>query len=274
MKHMMLREPDRQLLLHLHDHLYLSREFISKYIYTDYKSPTSIYKRLDTLRSNGYIKSFSLQVDPNNHHPSNVYTLTKFGVDAVENLRGSVHWQPEWSKYPPHSWLHSLMIAEVVKSYEFKGWNLGIEVKEFIPEARAQFDFETGGRKAYLKPDGIMVLGKSGTERGMGVMIEMERSYAKKERTLRKIDQYNEFFSRLDELQGKYERKVAFDVFIQGWKVLFIAGTEAKMHKLLRDMAEETPEVTTLVAFKGDIERDPFGAIYRDVTDPDNLVTL
>lgn len=274
MKHMMLREPDRQLLLHLHDYLYLSREFIAKYIYHEYKAGNSIYKRLDTLRKNGYIKVFSLQVDEHNHHPSNVYTLTKFGVDEVANLRGTVHWKPEWSTYPPHSWRHSMMIAESVKSYEFKGWNLGLEVKEYVPEARAQFDFEKAGRKAVIRPDGIMVLGKKGSEHGVGIMIEMERSYAKKERTIRKIDQYNEFFSRQEELMKTYERKVAFDCFVRGWKVLFIAGTEAKMHKLLKDMADENPEVQVLVAYKGDIERDPFGAIYRDVTDPEELITL
>lgn len=278
MKYMNLREEDHQLLLQLHDFVYLHKDFIEKYIYTRYTGSHSIYRRLSKLVDSGYIKAFLLPINHTDHRPSKVYTLTKFGVDTVEQLRGLVHWNAQWSTQPPPWYQHQLMLAETVKSYELEAPSIGLEVKQWISEARAFYEFPAinsmNKQKAMIRPDGILNIGTPESDKSMGLMLEMERSYTSKERTIRKIDQFNEFFSRQDELMEGYKRKVAFETKVTAWKIIFIGGTEAKANKLLRDLEGETSKVPVLVASKEAIGREPFAAIYRDIREPETFVTL
>ena len=278
MKYMTLREEDHQLLLQLHDFVYLHKDFIEKYIYTKYTGSHSIYRRLSKLAEAGYIKPFLLPINHSDHRPSNVYTLTRFGVETVEQLRGVVHWNAQWSSQPPPWYQHQLMLAESVKSYELEAGNIGLEVKQWISEARAFFEFpainSANKQKAQIRPDGILNIGAKGSEKSMGLMLEMERSYTSKERTIRKIDQFNEFFSRKGELMDDYLRKVAFETEVTGFKIIFIGGTEAKANKLLRDLEGESSHVPVLVASKEAILREPFAAIYRDIRDPEKYTIL
>lgn len=274
MRYIALREEDRQLLLHLHNFIYLHREFIEKYVFHTYENTDSVYRRLRTLEEAGYIKAFMLPISDFDHRPSKVYTLTMFGVDIVEQMRGVVHWNRRWTTQVPPWYQHQLMIAEMVKSYELKAESVGIELKEWVTEARAFYEFpdlnEGNKSKKRIRPDGILVIGKPDSNKNMGIMIEMERSYATREKTLRKIEQFNEFFSRREELLSKYDRKVGFEYPIVGWKILFIGGNEAKAKKLLRDLkGQEDSEVPILVTSRQEANISPYGAIYRDLSAPD-----
>lgn len=276
MKYMNLREEDRQLLLQLHDFIYLHKDFIEKHILNSYTGSHSIYRRLRDLEKAGYIKSFMLPINHDDHRPSKVYTLAKLGADTVRELRGIVHWNAQWSTLPPPWYMHQLMLAESIKSFEIHAADQGLRVKEWISEARAYHEFpainSTTKQKAQIRPDGILVIGNNDVS--LAIMIEMERSYTTKEKTLRKIEQFNEFFSRADELMEGYTRKVGFDEEINGWKILFIGGTEAKAFKLIKDLKEDASEVPVLVASKKDIDENPFDKIYVDVRNPEEMTNL
>ena len=168
------------------------------------------------------------------------------------------------------------MLAESIKSFEIHAHEKGLRVKEWISEARAYYEFpainSTTKQKAKIRPDGILVIGNDNVS--LAIMIEMERSYTTKEKTLRKIEQFNEFFSRADELMEGYVRKVGFDTEISGWKILFIGGTESKAHKLVKDLKDDASEVPVLVASKQAIEQNPFENIYTDVRTPDEKTNL
>lgn len=281
MKYVTLKEEDRQLLLHLHDFIYLHRQFVEKYIYEHYENVDSVYRRLRTLEEAGYIKAFMLPINDFDHRPSKVYTLTMFGVDIVEQMRGVTHWNRRWTTQAPPWYQHQLMIAELVKSFELKAHDVGLEFKEFVSEPRSFYEFKNKGdsgkqkQKKCIRPDGIIILGKpERDDMNLAYMIEMERSYAKREKTLRKIEQYNEFFSRYDELSDKYDRKVGFDHPIRAWKVLFIGKDESRSRKLLRDLKGESIEVPVLVASRQEINAIPYDRIYRDIKFPDELTTL
>lgn len=277
-KHMVLKEEDKQLLLHLHDFIYLDIAFIAEHIYKGYTGEHSFYRRLSKLEECGYVKAHMLQARDGDKRLSKVYTLTKFGVDEVFELRGLVHWRSEWSHNPPNSYKHQLLIADSVKSYQDQAEQNGLEVKEWVTEARAFYDFpltNTSRKKSTaIRPDGILVLGRPDQENGYGFFIEMERSYSPKERTIRKIEQYNEFFNRREELMDSYKRKVAFDSDVNSFKIVFIGGTDAKAEKLLRDLAGETSALPILIAPRSAVESNPYGAIYRDTRKPEEYITL
>lgn len=276
MGYITLKEEDRQLLLHLHDFIYLHRDFIDKYIFHSYDNVNSVYRRLRILEEAGYIKDFMLPINDFDHRPSKVYTLTMFGVDIVEQMRGVVHWNRRWTTNVPPWYQHQLLIAEVVKSYELKAKDVGLELKEWVTEARAFFEFadinqSNKSSKTRIRPDGILVIGKPDSDQNIGLMLEMERSYAKREKTLGKMMQYNEFFSRSEELLPKYDRKLAFDYPVAGWKILFISGNEAKSKKLLRDLRgeEEHAEVPVMITTRQEANAFPYDAIYRYLSNPE-----
>lgn len=277
MEYLSLREEDEQLLLHLHDFIYLDKQFITDYIYTSYINKLSVYRRLSALKNAGYIKVFLRQIDNTDHRPSNLYTLTKFGVDTVEQMRGVSHWRQEWTADTPVWWRHTLMIAYAVKQFEIHAEKHGLIFHEWIPEPRAAFEYptiNTAKSKTSIRPDGILVIGTEGSTERMGIFIEMERSYSTRERTIRKIDQFNEFLSRRDELMDDYQYKVAFNEPVTSWVILFIGATEAKTNKILRDISNVNTTLPVLVACKEDIHEDPYDSIYRDTRHPDTYTTL
>lgn len=277
MKALLLRNEDYKLLLELHTFVYLHRQFIEKHIYNNYAGHHSVLRRLRALEEAGFIKSWFLQINDSDTRTSKVYTLARAGVEQVEELRGLVHWSTEWTAKPARWYRHQLLIAEAVKSYELQAENHGLELKEFITEPRAFFEYPAAShankKKTSIRPDGCLVLGPPGGA-AFGFFIEMERSYSSKEVTLRKVDQYNEFFSRHEELMANYQRKVAFEQAVDSFKIIFIGGTQAKTEKLLKELHGESSLVPIVVAAHEDVLVNPYGAIYRDSRDPENYITL
>lgn len=275
MGHIALREDDRKLLLHLHDFIYSDKKFIDEHIYTSYTHANSSYNRLAQLVKEGYLRAFLLQLEDHHTKTSHVYTLGQLGAEQVEEMKGISHFKSGYltGRAKPF-WKHQLLLAESVKAFEVAAAQneQGVQLKKYINEPRAFHEYPSmkgTKQKEVIRPDGIMVLGN---EKGnLGIMIEMERSNSDKERTIRKIDQFNNFFARAlehPEFMDEYQRKVAFDERVDGWKILFIAADETKANKILRDLEDEHPQVPVLVASKQAIEENPFGDIYREPRDP------
>jgi hypothetical protein len=306
MKYLPLDEQDRQLLLHLHKFIYLSKEFIDKYIYVleieneETLAPEEIerlqrnneknnYRRLSTLEKAGYITSFALPIKEGHKRPSNVYTLQKFGVDNVEQLTGAVHWNAKWSIQPPPWYPHTLTLSEVAKSFETHA--SGIVVKEWIAEAKAYYQFfekKVGSKDSIshkIRPDGIMVLGKPDKDgelssNNIGVFMEMERSYASRTSLIGKIDQYNHFFDRSNEEKyaermKKYDRHVGFEHPISHWMILFIGNNGSMAKRIVqKHLRDEKCLVPLKVASKDDLLVNPFGKVYRALGNPNELTGL
>lgn len=274
MNYVHLTEEDRELLINLHSFIYLHRDFIREHIYSHLGSMNTFYRRLRQMEDAGYIKAFNAPASSSDRKPSKIFTLTKFGVDMVYELKGITHWNNRWTRQLAPFYQHQLLIAEVVKAFENKAEEAGLEFKEWVTEARAFYEYTDKGEKKVrkLRPDGIIVIGKKGSEQCLGLMIEMERSYSTREKNLRKMEQYNEFFVRKNELLTKYDRKVGFEYPVQHFKVLFIGADESKTKKTLRDLRgeEKGAEISVMVTSFDEVLEAPYGSIYRYLSDPEN----
>jgi len=279
MKYLSLSEQDQQLLLHLHNHIYLSRDFIDKYIYTD-EHEVTVYRRLGKLAKAGYIATFSVPIKAGSGRPSNIYTLAKLGVDTVEQMTGVVRWQDKWSYQPPVWYMHTLNLAEVVKSFETRAPEKGLVVKEFISEAKGHFKYKEKNditskqaENHVIRPDGILVLGPPDKDENWGIMLEMERSYADRSATIRKINQYEHLFDDSNEEKyakrmKEFDQKVGFEHPVSEWMILFIGDNGSMGKRILRQLKDTPCETTVLVAAKEDLLNDPFGEVYRSLDAP------
>jgi hypothetical protein len=307
MKYLPLDDQDIQLLLDLHKFIYLSKEFIDQYIYVlevenketvdsaeierlQRNNEKNNYRRLSTLEKAGYIVSFALPIKKGHKRPSNVYTLQKFGVEVVDQqLKGDAHWQHKWSIQPPPWYMHALSLAEVVKSFETHAPLANLVVKEHLPEARVHFKFyeKKAGSKDItphmIKPDGVMVLGhpdKDGELSGnIGIMMEMEKTYADRSTFIRKIEQYNKFFDKQDEEKHKdrmkkFEHSAGLEFPVKAWMILFIGNNEKMALRVLRHLRDHKSEEPLKVASKDDLLVNPFGKVYRALGKPNELTTL
>ena len=296
-KFLTLLEEDEKLLLHLHQHVYLSREFIAKHIYSRKKKDAetdeeklvkaheiSVFRRLAQLMKAGYITKFALPISPGSGRPSNVYTLAPFGVDTVENLTGIVHWQKKWC-YEPQIWyLHALALADVVKSFELKAPPGAMEVKQFISEAKGHFIYHekdgTKDERHVIRPDGILIIGHPDTEeKNMGIMVEMERTYADKTGTIRKLNQYNHFFGgagteKYKNRMEQFDREAGLEHPVKEWRILFIGNTEKMAKRILTQLKGLTSIEPLRSASKDDLIEDPYRKVFRWLSQPDQLKGL
>lgn len=297
MKFLTLSEQDRQLLLHLQRHIYLSKEFIDTYIYNDPNDEAavkaherSVYRRLNKLEEADYIISFPVPIKKNSKRPSNIYTLTKFGVDIVKEMTGDelLYWQSKWSLEPQIWYMHTLTLAEVVKNFEIKAPKAFV-VKEFIPETRAHYDYyetENGQPKRHcIRPDGILVIGPPNSDENWGLMLEMERSYGSRAGSLRKLAQYNHFFRGVNsdkeyeykayqERMAEFDLKIAFEhpVDIDSWRILFIGNNDSMGDNIINShLRGQQSEVKLVAAPKDAIINTPYENVYRSLEEPEVL---
>jgi len=293
-KFLTLLEEDEKLLLHLHQHVYLSREFIEKHIYSRKKKDAetdeekvvkaheiSVFRRLSQLVKAGYITKFPLPITPGSGRPSNVYTLAQFGVDTVEDMTGIVHWQKKWC-YEPQIWyMHALALADVVKSFEVNAPPGTMKVKQFISEAKGHFQYyEKDGIKNVrhvIRPDGILIIGHPDTEeKNMGIMVEMERTYADKTGTIRKLNQYNHFFGgagteKYKNRMEKFDREAGVEYPVKEWRILFVGDTESIGNRILNQLKGLSSIAPLRTASKEDLLENPYRKVYRRLTSPDEL---
>ncbi|MCQ6288118.1 MULTISPECIES: replication-relaxation family protein [Bacillus cereus group] len=270
-KYLVLSDQDKELLVKLHDFVYLDSDFIVEYVLTKYYGKPAVMHRLRTLEDAGYIKSFTVPIEFATK-PVNVYTLTTFGVEIVEQIQGIVKWNRHWTTKLAPWYQHQLMLNRIVAWYQREADNYDLEVKDWIPESRATWQY-TKNKPDVIKPDGLMIIGPKGSKDNLGLFIELERSIAKRQNTVQKVIRYNDFLIRGQELLEDYDIHVGFEAPVTDWRVLFIGGNAPNTIKTIRDIlsVEEKEKyklsIPVLVASRGDIEQDPFGAIYHYVLD-------
>lgn len=277
---MILTTEDEQLFMDIHTHIYLDFEYIRMKNYPNHKEK-SIYARLAKLEKENYIKSERHPVASirgkrrRSGNGSNIYTLDKFGVEMVRELRGEVHWNYKWSNRVATFVYHSLMLAHVeCAMLEQSKTDIPIGMKEWINEARGTFQYDKN-KSAVIRPDGLAVIGlKNRIEGNYGLFLEMERTYGTKEVIEKKLRRYNDFLSR-EESVKKYDRYAGLTYPIEKWRLIFIAGNEGRQKELLRYMKEmESPNVPVYVVMFEEVLQNPFGAIYRNIGNPNEKVRL
>ncbi|MEI4615994.1 replication-relaxation family protein [Bacillus cereus] len=296
MSYIMLSEEDHELLLALHLHIYLDIEYIADKCYPNY-AKTALYRRLKRMEEAAYIRHEYLPIPSvrgqkrKSGRPINVYTLTKFGVEIVRELRGMVHWNARWTDRVATFVYHSLMLAHTeLAMYSYSEKETPYELKEWINEPRATYKY-TKSAKDILRPDGIAVVGRKGRSvRNAGLLLEMERSYSTKEVVLKKVRRYNDFFKRGEEALKKYDLHVGFEYPIVLWKLIWIARDETRKKELLRHLQDvEQPPLDEmerdgetfykqrydiLITTYDEVLQNPFGDIYVDLSDPTVLCGL
>lgn len=281
MKYLVLTEDDKNLMLYLHDFIYLDMDFIVKYIFDRYKTKQSASTRLLRLEDAGYLKKFRAQTpDSPEGYSANVYTLTSTGVAVVEELQGYVRWKVRWTRNLPMWYMHSLQLARAVISYERQAPNFNLEVKDFVHETRAYHQF-TEHKEDVIRPDGFIVIGPKNSDENFGIFLEMERTVSKKHVLQSKIEQYTNFQEH-SKAKEKYQYDKGLAAFVSNWFVMFIAENEAKMRRTLRLLGMIKPRegespsdlrpdvhIPVLLANLEDIKENAFGEIYRHINEED-----
>lgn len=273
MKYVNITESDKNLLLSLHDFIYCDSDFIHEYIMPEYATKKSLMQRLRKLEDFGYIKSFGVPIE-GAPRAVNIYTLTSFGLENVEQLQGVVKWNPRWTQRVMPWYQHQLMLNRIVIKFSRQAQEHGLEVKDWIPEARATWTY-TNSKTDVIKPDGIIVLGQKGSNQNVGLFIELERSIAKRQHTIQKVIRYNDFLNRDQKTLDDYDAHVGFEAPITDWRVLFIGGNEPNTRKTINDILSIkniTINAPILVASKADVERHAFDEIYHYVLSDEPLV--
>lgn len=285
--------PDEELLMSIHQHIYVDIEYIHQKIYAGY-TRKSVTNRLYKLGQAGYIRYEYLPVISarkearKSAKPQRIYTLTTKGVDMVRGFRGEVHWKSSWSQRSASFVYHSLMLARIECAMTLSSKQEGkLELKEWINEPRATFQYAKGKNRV-IRPDGVAIVGLKGeVDKNLGVFIEMERSYGSKSVLEKKILRYNDFLQREEKLSDyrmhmgmaydipKAKEVPGKDVSVPLWRLVFVAGSESREKELIRYLKDvSSPEIPVYITLFQDILQDPFGSIYRNIRNTDKKVRL
>ncbi|PEY19922.1 hypothetical protein CN331_11440 [Bacillus cereus] len=275
---MLLLEEDQNLLMDIHNHIYVDMEYITEKVYPNHKKK-SVYYRLNRLVQEKYLKNELLPIPVSRNQvrksgrPQNVYTLAAKGVETVCGLRGSVHWKSSWSQRSASFVYHSLMLAKIecamtlISKREER-----LELKEWINEPRATFQYAKG-KNRIIRPDGVAVIGlKEAIDKNIGVFMEMERSYGSKEVLEKKIIRYNDFMTQ-EGKKADYRTHAGMGYEIPIWRLVFVAGSESREKELIRYLkGVSSPEIPVYITLFQDILQDPFGNIYRNIQNSNEKV--
>lgn len=275
MKHLILLDADKDLLIKLHDFVYLDTDFIFEHIYTKYPNAQTTRNRLNTLVEAGYLKFFKGAAIPGRtKNTGNVYTLTSTGVSVVEEIQGYSKWSTYWTKELPIWYRHSIMLARAAISYMEKAPDVDLAVKDYVQESRASYEYG-GTSEQVIRPDGFMIIGAKDREENFGIFMEMERFVSKRLVVQDKIRRYEEFLNDLT-AQQKYQYKIGAEEEVSFWKVLFISETKESMRKTMKVISSLKPkvgespnphrpgfEISVILTSLDQIQENPLGAIYH-----------
>lgn len=272
-KPLFLTPRDQEFLVDLYDLVFLDVEYLSNYIYEG--SDPTIYRRLQKLEENGYIKSFRLPLLESgpSGRSKKVFTLDKKGVDEIREIIGDVNWRYDTADRAPSHVYHQLMLAQVKGAYATKESD-SFGFYEYLNEKRSYYqhvDKEHEEKSVIIRPDATVILEKQGNYAAF--MLELERSRQRKEVSIEKLKRYNRYCQN-----NYFKEHQAFDVEVRAPRIVFISNQENQMKRLI----EHTKDVNTnsvngvLYTTYEKIVNDPFGEIFlaKGSTDTDRLYRL
>lgn len=273
-KHLQINNKDENLLLSLHDFVYLDAMTIDKNIY-DYKHINGTYTRLKKLEEFEYIKSHRANTF-NNEISSNMYTLNKKGVNLVRELQGEKRWETRWTNTLQPWYMHNVYISRIYFDFKKHAEQYGIQVS-FVHEQRAYFQYGGSRENNAIRSDGFLVLSIPENDISYVVFLEMERSLTRKNVIAGKLDRYEEFIHS-EEYKGRYYHEMGLIEDVAEYIVLFISLDEQREKFLKRifnsiipkegeNVTNAKPGINIPVKLTNikDIELDALGDIYNDV---------
>lgn len=269
MARIVLNDEDDNVLLHLHDLIYLDLPFIHRYIYSRYEKEQGTRHRLTKLEDAGFVKSFQSYIEDQERF-SKIFTLALPGVERVEQLQGFHHWNQRWTRKLMPWYQHQLMLSVIMTEVQQQLEANGVEVLDFVSEPRAAYQY-TQAKTDVLRPDGILVVREQGKADTFGLFLELERSVTKRKNTLQKAHRYNDFYLREAAVKDAYDRSVGFEEPVDDWLVVFIGRDTAGTNKVVRDLTvkDESLSIPIVAVTKDDFIHRPFAPVYHLVTGSD-----
>lgn len=259
-----LGEEDIQCLIALDDYTFLDSGIIAGRIFA---SQYNVSRKLNNLVEAGYIKAFTSLITMKTK-PKNVYCLTKKGAEVVEEIQGYTNYKP--IRQLPVTYLHTLEVARTIMHFKD---SKGMQLKEFVNESNAYFEFGAGAKES-IRPDGMFVIGfEDSDEENIGVLLEIEKTRTKRSIIKEKMNKYQSFFNDQDIRERYIDHLSIFDE-INDWILLYVASTEEieKYTKglLLRQKpndgqtTNDRPGINfpTLLTNMSLVEEDPYKSIY------------
>lgn len=259
-----LGDEDIQCLIALDDFTFLDSGLIGGRIFA---SEHNVNRKLNYLVEGGYIKDFTSLISMKTK-PKKVYCLTKKGAEVVEEIQGYTNYKP--IRQLPVTYLHTLEVARAIMSFRD---SKGMQLKEFVNERNAYFEFGAGAKDS-IRPDGMFVIGfEDSDDENIGVLLEIEKTKTKRSVIKEKMKKYKAFFNDVD-IRDRYIDHLSIYDEINDWILLYVASTEEieKYTKglLLRQKpndgqtTNDRPGINfpTLLTNMSLVEEDPYKSIY------------
>lgn len=273
-KFLQLNERDKNLLMKLHDFIYLDSKTVHKYIY-DYSTISASYQRLKRLEDFEYVKSHKVNAVSEDYSGS-MYTLDKAGINFIKEWQGESRWQYRWTNNLQQWYIHNIYIARTY--FAFKEHSADYDIKvNFVHETNSYFQYGNSQENDSIRPDGFIVLTIPDTDSSFVLFLEMERSVTNKIRVNKKLNQYEGFLSN-ESHRGRFYNEKGLIEDVGGYIVLFIALHEKRERFLKKifnsilpnegeSISNSKPGIDIPVKLTNiqDIEDDALGHIYNDV---------
>lgn len=255
-----IREQEMDLLITLHDMIFLDIEYLQKFIYPNLTKKT-VERKLISLEKEGYIKSFfTPKSDGERATNIKIITLDKLGVEEVKGLTGEVNWSDRWTKRSPSFVHHNISLANLRGSFYRKKLD-DFELVSWVPERDCYFQY-AGGKNDVIVPDGAMIFNRKAKEQSVyfSYFMEMERSRQRMSVNQNKLKRYNAYASH-----ESHKKHSMFEIPPRVLSVCFISRTDNEMQNLI----EHTKKVPTdklhgvLYSTYERVMDDPYGRIWR-----------
>lgn len=269
MTHITLNDEDIDVLLNLHDFIFMDLDIAEKHFYSSYNN---VGRKMNSLIDGGYLESYN-GLFAKNHRPKKIYTLTSKGSEMVEEIQGYSNFRT--MRKLPITYLHTINVARTVLAFKDAGEKLNekMKVKEFENERASFFQYGTSSAEV-IRPDGMFVVGFEDSEdENIGILLEIENTKTKRSVLKEKMKRYGEFFKD-QEIKNRYEDKLSMYTEVRDWIVLFV-GVNSEIENytknlLLRQKPKDNQKTNdrpgidfpTLLTNLEYIENDAYDDIY------------
>lgn len=284
LKPIIFTKRDQDFLVDMYDLQFVDVEYLQQNIYKG-NSKSFIYRRVNRLEAEGYVKSFRVPLmDPNpNGQSKNVYALDRRGAEEVKHLLGEIDWRYDVAQRTPTHIHHQLLLGHVRAAFE-EDRDMDederipkhdiFELAQYINEKHGYFKSEKSEYSKYMiRPDAILVLKNKVSETYAPFMVELERSRQSKKTTIEKLERY-EAYARFQ----LYNEHLAYDYPVGKPRILFICYDPKGVDRLLDHSKDVDTSFTNGVLFTTyeQVMNDPYGLIFRakDSTDPTQFYSL
>lgn len=281
------REED--LIVAIHDHVFVDREFMRKNIFTrkdgSQYSEVTIGKTLKGLEEDGYIKHFPLLKENKAGNAIRVYTLDENGVKEARQILGDTDWDSRWSQRTPTYIYHCLRMAHLQAVYASHKGNDSIKYFDFFSERRAfrnygELKISRDGKErkpsnTIIRPDGAFIMERPTSNGSAYILyfIEMERSRQRPGVSMDKLRRYNEYCRK-----KSYKSDPAWGVDIAGVRILFVSDKSNERDRLIQHTKTVDTSSTLGVLYGSyeDVITNPYGQIFKGKTsvDPGHFYNL